>query len=52
MAKRMGEVPRQKMPEKLPEDRGKNFVKVPLGYTEALAQQAASRCLKCKKPAC
>ena len=52
MAKRIGEIPRQKMPEQSPEDRRKNFDEVPLGYTVALAQQEAARCLQCKKPAC
>jgi glutamate synthase (NADPH) small chain len=44
--------PRQKMPEQLPEDRVKNFLEVPLGYTPELAELEASRCLQCKKPAC
>ena len=52
MAKRIGEIPRQKMPEQSPEDRCKNFDEVPLGYTVELAQREASRCLQCKKPAC
>ncbi len=52
MAKRVGEIPRQKMPEQSPEDRIGNFDEVPFGYTVGLAQREASRCLQCKKPSC
>ena len=45
-------VPRQKMPEQLPEDRRRNFEEVPYGYTEELAVTEALRCIKCKKPKC
>ena len=52
MAKRVGEIPRQKMPEQSPEDRIGNFDEVPFGYTVELAQREALRCLQCKKPSC
>ncbi len=45
-------VPRTPMPEQDPKVRARNFKEVPLGYTIELAQQEASRCLQCKKPAC
>ena len=44
--------PRQKMPEQAPEERVKNFLEVPFGYTPELAESEASRCLACKKPTC
>jgi len=44
--------PRQDMPEQAPEERVKNFLEVPYGYTPELAALEASRCLQCKKPAC
>ena len=44
--------PRQKMPEQDPRRRRDNFEEVPYGYTEELAMKEASRCIKCKKPAC
>jgi glutamate synthase (NADPH/NADH) small chain len=40
------------MPEQAPEIRRRNFQEVPLGYTIALAQAEASRCLQCRKPSC
>ncbi len=45
-------IPRQTMPEQKPEIRRRNFDEVPLGYTAAMAQEEASRCLQCKKPSC
>ena len=45
-------LPRQHMPEQKADVRKRNFDEVPLGYTEQLAMQEASRCLQCKKPAC
>ena len=45
-------IPRQKMPEQEPRVRVKNFAEVPCGYTPALAQLEARRCLQCKKPKC
>jgi glutamate synthase (NADPH/NADH) small chain len=45
-------VPRTPMLEQDPKERARNFKEVPLGYTIELAQQEASRCLQCKKPAC
>jgi len=45
-------IPRQKMPEQIPEERIRNFREVPLGYTPELAQKEATRCLQCKKPTC
>ncbi|WP_025324396.1 NADPH-dependent glutamate synthase [Deferrisoma camini] len=44
--------PRTPMPEQDPKVRARNFDEVPLGYTPEMAQREASRCLKCKKPAC
>ncbi|MGI6137482.1 MAG: NADPH-dependent glutamate synthase [Candidatus Hydrogenedentales bacterium] len=44
--------PRQAMPEQAPEDRARNFLEVPYGYTPELAMLEASRCLNCKKPKC
>ncbi len=44
--------PRQKMPERPPEERIKDFLEVPLGYTEEQAVLEAERCLQCKKPKC
>jgi len=44
--------PKVKMPEQLPEKRRKNFNEVPLGYTEEMAIEEATRCIMCKKPKC
>lgn len=43
---------RQAMPEQPADIRRHNFFEVPLGYTEALAQAEASRCIQCKTPKC
>jgi len=43
---------RTPMPEQDPKIRAKNFLEVPLGYTEEMAKTEASRCLNCKKPLC
>ena len=40
------------MPEQDPNVRNKNFEEVSLGYTLAMAQEEAARCLNCKKPLC
>jgi len=40
------------MPEQDPKVRARNFLEVPTGYTAKMAQEEASRCLQCKKPAC
>lgn len=49
----MGEkIPRTKAPEQEPEERKKNFSEVSLGYSPAMAQLEASRCIQCKKPKC
>ncbi|PIR00888.1 MAG: glutamate synthase (NADPH), homotetrameric [Nitrospinae bacterium CG11_big_fil_rev_8_21_14_0_20_45_15] len=45
-------IPRTKAPEQSPEERRKNFQEVSLGYTPAMAQLEASRCVQCKKPKC
>ncbi|HMK21006.1 MAG TPA: NADPH-dependent glutamate synthase [Terriglobales bacterium] len=45
-------VPRQHMPEQLPQLRATNFTEVNLGYPAELAMQEARRCLECAKPAC
>ncbi|MBC8288261.1 MAG: dihydropyrimidine dehydrogenase, partial [Nitrospinae bacterium] len=44
--------PRTPAPEQDPEERKKNFQEVSLGYTPAMAQLEASRCIQCKKPKC
>ncbi|MBC8283688.1 MAG: dihydropyrimidine dehydrogenase, partial [Nitrospinae bacterium] len=44
--------PRTSAPEQNPEVRRKNFQEVSLGYTPAMAQLEASRCIQCKKPKC
>ncbi len=45
-------LPRQPMPARVPEERRKDFIEVNLGFTEALAQLEAKRCLNCKRPSC
>ncbi len=45
-------LPRQPMPARVPEERRKDFVEVNLGFTEALAQLEARRCLNCRRPSC
>ncbi|MEE4313409.1 MAG: NADPH-dependent glutamate synthase [Desulfofustis sp.] len=40
------------MPEQDPQVRARNFLEVPTGYTVAMAQEEAARCLQCKKPGC
>ena len=44
--------PRIAMPEQEPQVRARNFLEVPTGYTNKMAQEEAARCLQCKKPAC
>ena len=44
--------PRTSAPEQDPDERKKNFQEVSLGYTPAMAQLEASRCIQCKKPKC
>ena len=44
--------PRTSAPELNPEERKKNFKEVRLGYSPAMAQLEASRCIQCKKPKC
>ncbi len=45
-------MPRQIMPKQDPEQRGRNFDEVALGFTPEQAQAEASRCLNCKKRFC
>jgi glutamate synthase (NADPH/NADH) small chain len=45
-------MPRQRMPERLPLERAKQFAEVNLGYSSDLARQEALRCLECAKPTC
>lgn len=45
-------IERQAMPEQPADVRRHNFLEVPLGYTEELAQAEASRCIQCKTPKC
>ena len=44
--------PRIAMPEQDPQVRARNFLEVPTGYTNKMAQEEAARCLQCKKPGC
>ncbi|MFQ6040043.1 MAG: NADPH-dependent glutamate synthase, partial [Candidatus Poribacteria bacterium] len=46
------QIPRQKMLEREPQERIKNFNEVALGYDEKLAVFEALRCLNCKRPRC
>ncbi|MCJ8499454.1 NADPH-dependent glutamate synthase [Desulfatitalea alkaliphila] len=52
MAKNKEKAGRVAMPEQPPEVRKRNFDEVPLGYTVAMAQEEAARCIQCKKPGC
>lgn len=52
MAKSKEKAGRVAMPEQPPEVRKRNFDEVPLGYTVAMAQEEAARCIQCKKPGC
>lgn len=45
-------IPRQPMPSRVPEERTKDFNEVNLGFTEALVQLEAQRCLNCRRPPC
>jgi glutamate synthase (NADPH) small chain len=45
-------LPRQHMPEQLPQLRATRFTEVNLGYSTELARQEALRCLECAKPTC
>lgn len=45
-------IPRQPMPAREPETRTLDFDEVNLGFTEALIQLEAQRCLDCRNPAC
>lgn len=45
-------ISRQKMPEREPEERNKNFNEVNLGLNEKLAKREARRCLDCANPQC
>jgi len=45
-------LPRQPMPARNPTERTADFNEVNLGFTEALVQLEAQRCLNCKRPAC
>ncbi|NLE43406.1 MAG: NADPH-dependent glutamate synthase [Chloroflexi bacterium] len=46
------QIPRQRMPEQDPDERGRNYNEVALGLTPELAQIEADRCLQCKRPQC
>jgi glutamate synthase (NADPH/NADH) small chain len=41
-----------KMPERLPNERNKDFLQVNIGYTRKQMLEEAKRCLQCKKPFC
>jgi glutamate synthase (NADPH/NADH) small chain len=45
-------LPRQKMPERDPEERNQDFSEVNLGLTEKWAREEAKRCLDCANPQC
>jgi len=45
-------IPRQPMPAREPIERSRDFNEVNLGFTEALVQLEAQRCLLCKHPVC
>lgn len=46
------QIPRQKMPERDPEERNRDFKEVNLGYPEEVARTEAERCLRCKDAKC
>ena len=52
MAEKQAKPGRVPMPEQDPAVRRRNFEEVPTGYTAAMAQEEAARCLQCKKPGC
>jgi len=52
MAEKPVKNPRVPMPEQDPQIRARNFLEVPTGYTNKMAQEEAARCLQCKKPGC
>ncbi len=45
-------IPRQKMPERPPEVRNRDFNEVNLGFQESIARLEAQRCLQCKDRKC
>jgi glutamate synthase (NADPH/NADH) small chain len=45
-------IPRQPMPVRDPYARTEDFREVNLGFTEALVQLEAERCIECKRPVC
>jgi glutamate synthase (NADPH/NADH) small chain len=45
-------ISRQSMPARDPGERIQDFNEVNLGFTEALVQLEAQRCIQCKRPAC
>jgi len=51
-SKKKNKLPRTLAPERNPEERRHDFKEVTLGYTPAMAQLEASRCIQCKKPKC
>ena len=51
-AKERMAIPRQKMPERDPQQRAQDFDEVNLGLTEGLAILEAQRCLQCKNAKC
>ena len=50
--KRRMSIPRHKMPEQDPIERGHNFQEVNNGYPPEIAQAEAQRCIQCPKPQC
>ena len=51
-AKQRLAIERQRMPERPPDQRAKDFKEVNLGFTAELAKLEATRCLQCKNPKC
>jgi glutamate synthase (NADPH/NADH) small chain len=45
-------IPRQKMPEREPEERNKDFGEVNLGQLAEIARREAQRCMDCANPQC
>src|SRR5688500_6641967 len=50
--KQRTKVPRQQMPEREPQVRARDFGEVNMGFSAALAEKEAQRCLACADPKC
>ena len=51
-AKERMKIPRQKMPERKPDERNKHFLEVNQGLSAKMAVEEAKRCLDCANPEC